>query len=157
MKAFQLACLGLEIEKPSVDIFLSFYTIKNISPDSQVFISSQPNRKRFHLYTSNFKNFKNTFLRVRGRESFPDVKFDKDQEPLFPFYWTQNPRVIKGTRYESLTEFERDTVTYIERLCIMNVSDLLEADGNIKKLKDYMGEFLYCFCFAFVPFFVSIC
>jgi hypothetical protein len=142
MKAFQLACLGLEIEKPSVAVFFSFFTIKNVSSDSQVYLSSQPNRKRFQLYTSNFKNYKDTFLRVRGGDSFPDVMFDENNELLFPFYWTHNPRVIKGTRYESLDEFERDNVAYIETLCVMNVGDLLSAEGHIESLEDYMSKYL---------------
>jgi hypothetical protein len=71
--------------------------------------------------------------------------FDENQEPLFPFYWTQNPRVIKGTRYESLDEFEKECVAYIETLCIMNVGDLLKAEGYIEQLVEYMGEFLYYF------------
>jgi hypothetical protein len=142
MKAFQLACLGLEIEKPSVAVFFSFFTIKNVSPDSQVYLSSQPNRKRFQLYTSNFKNYKNTFLRVRGRESFRYVMFDENNESLFPFYWTQSPRVIKGTRYECLDEFEKECVAYIETLCVLNVSDLLNVEGHIELLADYMSKFL---------------
>jgi hypothetical protein len=71
--------------------------------------------------------------------------FDENQEPLFPFYWTQNPRVIKGTRYESLDEFEKECVAYIETLCIMNVGDLLKAEDYIEQLVEYMGEFLYYF------------
>jgi hypothetical protein len=39
-----------------------------------------------------------------------------DDEPLFPFYWTANPRLIKGAIYERLSEFERDTVAYLESL-----------------------------------------
>jgi hypothetical protein len=141
VKAFQLVCLGLEIETPPVAIFFSFFTIKNVSPDSHVSLSSQPNCKRFELYASNYKNYKDTFLRVRGRDSYPDVMFDDNHEPLFPFYWTSDPRVIKGAHYESLDDFERESVAYLETLCIMRVNDLLEVEGRIELLTDYVGKY----------------
>jgi hypothetical protein len=42
--------------------------------------------------------------------------YSSDGEPLFPFFWTSSPRLIKGAIYESLSEFERDTVAYLESL-----------------------------------------
>ncbi|KAK2443708.1 hypothetical protein QL285_014789 [Trifolium repens] len=54
-----------------------------------------------------------------------------------------NPRVIKGTRYESLDEFEKECVAYIETLCIMNVGDLLKAEGYIEQLVEYMERMRY--------------
>jgi hypothetical protein len=62
MKAFELACLGLEIEKPFVAVFFSFFTIKSVSPDSQVYLSSQPTRKRFQLYASILRTTKIPFF-----------------------------------------------------------------------------------------------
>jgi hypothetical protein len=46
--------------------------------------------------------------------------YSEDNEPLFPFYWTANPRLIKGAVYERLSEFERDTVAYLESLSQMS-------------------------------------
>jgi hypothetical protein len=67
--------------------------------------------------------------------------FDDNHQPLFPFYWTSDPRVIKGAHYESLDDFERESVAYLETLCIMRVNDLLEVEGRIELLTDYVGKY----------------
>jgi hypothetical protein len=144
IKGFELLCRGLEIDQPSVVVFFSFFTIKNVSPDSPVALVSQAHHGRFHLFASNFKNYKPTFLRVRCGPNCPDIMFDSHQEPLFPFYWTSNPRVIKGTIYESLSEFEKATVAYVETLCIMSISDLLHAESSLALLEAYLSKFGCC-------------
>ncbi|PNX64197.1 hypothetical protein L195_g061998, partial [Trifolium pratense] len=67
---------------------------------------SQPNRRLLNLYASNFKNFKNSFFRVRSAEELSDLMYDEVEDPLFPFYWTDNPRLIKGAIFEALSDFE---------------------------------------------------
>ncbi|MCH83583.1 hypothetical protein A2U01_0004409 [Trifolium medium] len=106
IKAFEIVCLGFDLE-PSVGVFFSFYHIKGISPNILVLIYSQPNRGRFNLFASNFKNYKNTFLCFRCGDNLPDLMFDDLSEPLFPFYWTSNPRLIKGAILEKLSDIER--------------------------------------------------
>jgi hypothetical protein len=54
--------------------------------------------------------------------------YTADDTPLFPFYWTSNPRLIRGAIYERLSEFERDTVAYLESLNQMSPRELLDAD-----------------------------
>jgi ribosomal protein L16 Arg81 hydroxylase len=53
--------------------------------------------------------------------------FFEDGEPLFPFYWTSKPRLIRGAVYENLSEFERETVAYLESLSQMSIGELLDA------------------------------
>jgi hypothetical protein len=88
--------------------------------------------------------------------------FDSNQDPLFPFYWTSNPRVIKGTFYERLSEFERETVAYMETLCIMNIGDLLHAESSFELLEAYLSKFVYllhfsCLIQSFCVLIFSIC
>jgi hypothetical protein len=89
--------------------------------------------------------------------------YSEDDEPLFPFYWTANPRLIKGAIYERLSEFERDTVVYLESLSQMSPRDLLDAEGAPAVLERYLSKlfvillailsdsFLIC-SFLLVPF-----
>jgi hypothetical protein len=105
-----------------------------------VSLCSQPNRGLFSLYSSHFKNYKDTFLRIRCGERCPDVIFDSGREPLFPFYWTTNPRLIRGAVYERLTEFERDAVAYLETLNHMSISDLLDAECSTNALEGYLSK-----------------
>jgi hypothetical protein len=78
IRAFELVCYGLEIPEPSVAVFFSFYHIKNLCPQNVVPLSSQPNRGLFHLYSSNYKHYKDTFVRVRGAEHCPSVMYSDD-------------------------------------------------------------------------------
>jgi hypothetical protein len=59
----------------------------------------------FTLYASNFKNYKDTFLRIRSGSRLPGLMFDSEGKRLFPFYWTQNPRLIKGVDGILLTPY----------------------------------------------------
>jgi hypothetical protein len=71
----------------------------------------------------------------------------EDGEPLFPFYWTSNPRVIKGAVYERLSDFERETVAYLETLNHMSNKDFLDAEGTPAVL-----ELTLVSCFEFFDF-----
>jgi hypothetical protein len=156
IKAFQLVCLRLEIDDPSIAVFFSFYQIKSLSSKSVVSLSSQPNRGLFDLYSSHFKNYKDSFVRVRGGEGCQDVMYFADGEPLFPFYWTSNPRVIKGSVYERLSDFERQTVAYLKTLNQMSIKDLLDAEGTPAVLERYLSNSFWISILFFYIFFCSL-
>jgi hypothetical protein len=87
-------------------------------------------------------------VRVRGRENCREVIYAADDTPLFPFHWTANPRLIRGAIYESLSEFERDTMVYLESLNQMSPRDLLDADNSPAVLEKHLSKSLYEFlCF----------
>ncbi|MCI26646.1 hypothetical protein A2U01_0047843, partial [Trifolium medium] len=64
--------------------------------------------------------------------------FDELEEPLFPFYWTSKPRLIKGDILEKLSEFERETVAFLETFCLMDINELIKREGNIDALDEYL-------------------
>ncbi|WJX24072.1 hypothetical protein P8452_13226 [Trifolium repens] len=66
--------------------------------------------------------------------------YNDDGTPLFPFHWTTNPRLIKGAVYERLSEFERDTMTYLESMNQMNPRELLDADRAPAVLNKYLKD-----------------
>ncbi|KAK2415666.1 hypothetical protein QL285_038128 [Trifolium repens] len=140
IKAYELVCYGLEIPEPSVAVFFSFYQVKNFLPQNVVPLSAQPNRGLFQLYSSNYKYYKDTFVRVRGAEHCPSVMYDDGGASLFPFHWTDNPRLIKGAVYERLSEFERDTVAYLESMSQMHPRELLDADRAPAVLQKYLQD-----------------
>ncbi|WJX77404.1 hypothetical protein P8452_60719 [Trifolium repens] len=143
IKAFEIVCFGLDILDPSVAVFFSFYHIKNLTPNSIVSLSAQPNRGLFSLYSSNYKNYKETFLRVRGADGVRDIMYSPEDEPLFPFHWTSIPRLVKGVIYENLSEFERDTVAYLESCNQMSPRDLLDADVAPAVLNKYLNKSIF--------------
>jgi hypothetical protein len=134
-----------------VAVFFSFYHIKSLFPNSVVSLSAQPNRGLFSLFSSNYKNYKDTLLCVRGAVGVQNVMYSSEGEPLFPFYWTSNPRLVKGTVYESLSEFERDTVAYLESRTQMSPRDFLDAEGAPAVLDKYLSK---CIFLVISPFYM---
>ncbi|KAK2443242.1 hypothetical protein QL285_014363 [Trifolium repens] len=53
---------------------------------------------------------------------------------------TPNPRLINGAIYERLSEFERDTVAYLESMNQMNPRELLDADRAPAVLDKYLKD-----------------
>ncbi|MCI56349.1 hypothetical protein A2U01_0077600, partial [Trifolium medium] len=64
--------------------------------------------------------------------------FDSSGERLFPFYWTPNPRLIKGAIPKKLSEFEKETVAFLETFCLMDTGDLINREGNTAALEEYL-------------------
>jgi hypothetical protein len=58
--------------------------------------------------------------------------------------------VIKGAIYERLSEFESETVAYLESLNQMSTRDLLDADGAPAVLERYLNKLYYEFPRPFV-------
>ncbi|MCI51984.1 hypothetical protein A2U01_0073228, partial [Trifolium medium] len=67
---------------------------------------------------------------MRCRPEFSDLMYDSTGEPLFPFYWTVKPRVIKGVHPHELTAFESETVRFLENFCLMDINGLLAKEAD---------------------------
>jgi hypothetical protein len=93
-------------------------------------------------------------VRVRGAEHCQGVMYGDDGAPLFPFHWTANPRLIRGAIYETLNEFERETMAYLESLNQMSPRELLDADRAPAVLEKYLSKLL---CESLCLFRMSYC
>jgi hypothetical protein len=114
-KAYEIVCLALGLT-PSIGVFFSFYHLKSFTVDRLVSLCALPNRTLFSLYANNFKNYQDSFFRIRGGPDCPDVMYDSDGAPLFPFYWSANPRLVKGADTTHLSSFEMETVAFLTPL-----------------------------------------
>ncbi|GAU27966.1 hypothetical protein TSUD_146840 [Trifolium subterraneum] len=139
LKAFQVVCDYLEIV-PTAGVFFSFFQVRNVSPHSLVSISSQPNKGRFSLYASNFKNYRDTFVRFHCGNGFPALMFDASGNHLFPFYWSSAPRLIKGTQAKTLNEYERDVVGFLSSFNVMGSGEIIVRENKPQSLGDYMSS-----------------
>jgi hypothetical protein len=68
-----------------------------------------------------------------------------DDTPFFPFHWTTNPKLIRGAICERLSEFESDTVAYLESFNQMSPRDLLDAESAPAVLEKYLSKLFYKF------------
>jgi hypothetical protein len=147
-KAYQLVCLALGIT-PSLGVFFSFYHLKHIIPGRLVSLCALPNRTLFALYASNFKGYLDSFYRIRGGPNRPDVMYDSDGSSLFPFYWSSNPRLVKGSEGENLSPFEVETVDFLGSFNVLSTKELVRLEANPQGVIDYLSKFRFMVCFAF--------
>jgi hypothetical protein len=96
----------------------------------------------FTLYASNFKNYKDTFLRVRGGPRLHDLMFDSEGDCLFPFYWTQNPRLIKGVDAALLTSYESEVISFLDTFQLFEIKELLSLESDHPSLVLYLRKYL---------------
>ncbi|GAU22943.1 hypothetical protein TSUD_326710 [Trifolium subterraneum] len=101
-------------------------------------LSSQANRGLFTLYASNFKNYKDTFLRLRCGPNLPDLMYDNGGERLFPFYWSDNPTLVKGVREDMLTPFEKEIVDFLDSFLILDIKDVLRRESDVKSIRSFL-------------------
>ncbi|GAU32709.1 hypothetical protein TSUD_101300 [Trifolium subterraneum] len=139
LKAFQVACEGPGLV-PTVGVFFCFFHVKNVSPHSLISISSQPNKGRFSLYASNIKSYRDTFVRFRCGEGFPELMFDVSGDRLFPFYWSSSRRLINGTRTSTLNEHERLAVQIFSRSQVLGSAELVSRVNKPLSLEEYLAS-----------------
>jgi hypothetical protein len=139
-KAYEIICLALGLT-PSIGVFFSFYHLKSFVPGRLVSLCALPNRTLFALYANNFKNYQNSFYRIRGGPNCSDVMYDSDGSPLFPFYWSPNPRLVKGSEVENLSSFERETVAFLNSFDNLSSKELVSLETNPRGVVDYLSKF----------------
>lgn len=72
VRAFQLICEALLID-PTVGILFSLFESKGADKGSWISINGSPGMHFLLAYTSNNKDFKNGFVRLKGGEGCSDV------------------------------------------------------------------------------------
>ncbi|GAU20583.1 hypothetical protein TSUD_33300 [Trifolium subterraneum] len=141
VKGYELLCYALDLEpslEPSLGVFFSFYHVKSLTPGKLVSVCAQPNKGLFKLFASNFKNYQDSFFRVRYGPGLPSLMYDTDGDRLFPFYWTEDPRAIKGVYDDVLTSFEKETIAFLESFNLIDIKDLLRRETNVKRLTNFI-------------------
>jgi hypothetical protein len=66
--------------------------------------------------------------------------FDKDEVPLFPFYWTQNPCIIKGVDERLLTPYESKVVAFLNSFSIFEIKELLTLETDYPSFVAYLRK-----------------
>ncbi|GAU47340.1 hypothetical protein TSUD_302080 [Trifolium subterraneum] len=68
----------------------------------------------------------------------PDLMYDSERKPLFPFYWSDDPRVIRGVDDSLLTPFERETVDFLDTFCLLDIKDVIRREKNPQGLVSFL-------------------
>ena len=138
IKAFEVICRALSIS-PTVGLFFSFFEIKSAETGSWVAISGIPKRSFLQAYTSNFKGYKERFVRVRCGSRCPQVIYGADGHHRFPLYWTCDPLPISGFDYDSLSASETLSLEVLDSFRPIRVKELLALSPE--EVSDFLGKF----------------
>jgi hypothetical protein len=139
-KAYQIICLSLGLT-PSIGVLFSFYHIKSFTADRLVSLCALPHRALFALYANNFKHYQDSFYTVRGGPNCQDVMYDSDETPLFPFYWSPNPRLIKGPDVDNLSSFEMETVVFLNSFDVLSTKELVGLETKPTGVVEYLSKY----------------
>jgi hypothetical protein len=150
VKAYKILCLALNLV-PSIGVFFSFYHIKSFTVDRLVSLCTLPNQTLFSLYANNFKNYQDSFFRVRGGPNCQDVMYDSDGTPLFPFNWSANPRLVKGADTAHLSSFEMETVAFFNSFDLLSTKKLVNLETNPKGVVEFLSK---CYSTIFIRLFL---
>jgi hypothetical protein len=66
--------------------------------------------------------------------------FDSDGTPLFPFYWSQNPRLVKGPDAAHMSPFEMETVAFLNSFDILSTKELVKLETNPRGVVEYLSK-----------------
>ncbi|MCI10027.1 hypothetical protein A2U01_0031118, partial [Trifolium medium] len=75
---------------------------------------------------------------MRCGPELPALMYDSEGIPLFPFYWTSDPRAIKGVHDAQLTAFERETVSFLDNFCRLDTKELLQRETDVDSIVAYL-------------------
>jgi hypothetical protein len=68
--------------------------------------------------------------------------FDFEGGHLFPFYRTQNPRLIKGVDAALLTPYESGIISFINMFQLFEIKELLSLESDHLSLVLYLRKYL---------------
>ncbi|GAU39517.1 hypothetical protein TSUD_68810 [Trifolium subterraneum] len=123
VKGYELLCYALDLE-PSLGVFFSFYHVKSLTPGRLVSVCAQSKAC--------------SSLSIMYGPELHSLMYDTDGDRLFPFYWTEDPRAIKGVYDDVLTSFEKETIAFLESFNLIDIKDLLRRETNAKRLTNFI-------------------
>jgi hypothetical protein len=75
--------------------------------------------------------------------------YDGDGTPLFPFYWSKTPRLIKGPDVAHLSPFEMKTVAFLSSFNTLSSKELVNLETKPRGVVDYLSKFCLTMRFIF--------
>jgi hypothetical protein len=75
--------------------------------------------------------------------------YDSDGAPLFPFYWSAHPRLVKGADTTHLSSFEMETVAFLDSFGILNTKELVKLETKPQGVVDYLSKYHFNFFLYF--------
>lgn len=131
--AFAILCRGLGCE-PTVGLFFSFFQAKSMKKDSWLSVNNQSCGSILIAKSQSYKDFKESFFKVRAGPTCPGLLVDPSGKEKFPLYWTTKPRAKLGHDFRRLLFVEKEDLSMLEWASPMKCAHLLEHEDNEESL-----------------------
>ncbi|XP_057439358.1 uncharacterized protein LOC130731171 isoform X1 [Lotus japonicus] len=128
IRCFEILCEHLSCT-PTYPLFFLFYKTVTTKPTSVKWVPllARKNMSRFTALKSHYKVWQKKYFKVMESPEMNNLFRDSDNNPLFPFYWTKNPRRKISVSYDALDESEQAIADYLRTLPVISGHDLIEA------------------------------
>lgn len=137
-------CLTLGIT-PFVPIFLHYFDVRPLSKGGWVSLTSVNDRCLFRPFFDLYKNFKDQYFKVIIREVGHPEFHDETELPLFPFYWTRNPKKIKAYPVDLLNSTDLEVVRIINGLPVAFLSAASSSSFAMRILTKWRSVWYFLF------------
>lgn len=148
IKAFEIVCDTMDIT-PTLGLVFSFFKLKGVEKGGRVSLSRIPGRSFLQAYITNYKGFKDKFLRVKSGKRCPQVMYMLDGNYRFLIYWSDSPLSVFGFDYDKLSALEIRSLAVLDAFRIVKVKDLLQMAEDPEQIYDLLGN---AYMFLFIDF-----
>ncbi|KOM30532.1 hypothetical protein LR48_Vigan01g008600 [Vigna angularis] len=115
VQAFLAMCLAVGVT-PTIPVFFYYFEVRPSRSGGWVSFTSVRGRTLFRPFSDSFKNFKQHYFKIIVDKAGLHEFSDGEGRPLFPFYWTRDPRRIRATSIGALTAPDLEAVRTINTL-----------------------------------------
>ncbi|KOM28756.1 hypothetical protein LR48_Vigan583s000700 [Vigna angularis] len=115
VQAFLAMCLAVGVT-PTIPVFFYYFEVRPSRSGGWVSFTSVRGRTLFRPFSDSFKNFKQHYFKIIVDKAGLHEFSDGEGRPLFPFYWTRDPRQIRATSIGALTAPDLEAVRTINTL-----------------------------------------
>jgi len=114
LRAFQFVCSALAIT-PTIPLFFTHYSTRPSNKVGWLSLISQSRNCLFKPYSSSYKHFKDTFVKIAFGEVGREYIFD-GEVPRFPLYWTRSPVCVAPWSRSGLSAEDTSTLAVLDSL-----------------------------------------
>ncbi|KOM37267.1 hypothetical protein LR48_Vigan03g064800 [Vigna angularis] len=115
VQAFMAMCSAVDVT-PTIPVFFYYFTVRPSPSGGWVSFRSVRDMTLFRPFSDSFKNFKQHYFKIIVDKAGLHEFSDGEGRPLFPFYWTRDPRRIRANSIGDLTARDLEAVRTINTL-----------------------------------------
>ncbi|KAG2381216.1 histidine-containing phosphotransfer protein [Vigna angularis] len=115
VQAFMAMCSAVGVT-PTIPVFFYYFAVRPSPSGGWVSFRSVRDRTLFRPFSDSFKNFKQHYFKIIVDKAGLHEFSDGEGRPLFPFYWTRDPRRIRANSIGDLTARDLEAVRTINTL-----------------------------------------